>query len=229
MDDLFAHHDLKGAERLLDYWLAEALAAKDKRSEIQIRNEQLGLFRRTDNKQKGLATAQALLPLLGDQVWEGTILLNIATNYCHFGMPDAAEPLYARVQRAYSTLADTDIRLAGLYNNMAAKEYAQKRYAQAAELYTKALAVQQAQPERVVELGISYVNRATCLYWQNPLDEAVDRDMRLAFSALMEDYTRDGYYAFVLSKVLPAFAHLGYAEYTEQLNKRRLECEQNYR
>lgn len=225
LDECFARGDLEAADRLLDYWLAEAQATQDVLGEIQIRNEQLGLCRRRNERDKGLATAEALLLLLGDGVDDATVRLNIATNYCHFGCPDLAAALYPVVEAAYRVLPPDDERLAGLYNNMAAHAYGAHRYAEAAALYSRALAVQDRMATVPINKAITYVNRAMCRYLQNPLDERVDEDMMAGYDVVcMLHDIPEGDYTFVLDKVMPIYAHLGYTRQYEDMATRRARC-----
>ena len=220
LDVHFARGDLAGARRLLDYWLAEALQQGDVRGQIQIRNEQLGLYRRTGAQQDSMRTAEALLPLLDDSVWAATVLLNIATNYCHFGMPQSAEPLYPRVQAAYAALPPDDLRLAALHNNMAACAMARHDYARAYALYTQALQVQALTTPPVPDQAVTYVNRAMALYYASPLDDAVDTDMQAGYALLcMPHHVYDGDFAYVVQKVLPTYAHLGYKQQAAHLQR----------
>lgn len=225
LDAHFARHDYAAAARLLAYWLDEAIATGDSEGQIQMRNEQLGLYRRTMDKEAAFATADALLPLLDDSVWAATVLLNIATNYCHFGHPELAVPLYPRVQAAYAALPDDDARLAAMHNNMAACCMARRMYAAACDLYTRALAVQSLTTPPVPDMAITYVNRAMARYYEAPLDPAVDSDMQAAYALLcLPHHTLDGYYAFVVDKVLPAYTHLGYRAQAAQLSALRDRC-----
>lgn len=223
LESFFARHDLAGAEQLLLYWRQEALAQGDEVGLTQVDNELLGLYRRTNDKDKALAVAERLLPRLApDNVGDATIRLNIATNYCHFGMPDVAAPLYREVEGVFlAHLAPNDYRLAGLYNNMGAMAGAVKDYADAEDLYRKALYVVRQIEPIIPEVSVTLVNLAVSIYMQNPLRQDVDVCMREAYDVLDDPaIPRDGNYAFVLGKVIPIFKHLGYREETDCLTRR---------
>ncbi|MBQ4443234.1 MAG: tetratricopeptide repeat protein [Clostridia bacterium] len=220
LESLFARHDLVAAEQLLLYWRDEAVALGDEVGEKQIDNELLGLYRRTDEREKALAVAERLLPRLSpDNVGDATIRLNLATDYCHFGLPERALPLYREVEAVYlAHLAADDYRLASLYNNMASYAMTTKDYREAEATYQKALDVLSRIEPPLPETAVTLVNLATAAYHRNPLDRQVDERMLAAYDLLMTpSMPRDGNFAFVLSKVIPIFEHLGYREQTATL------------
>lgn len=215
LEQCFDRGDYAAAERLLLFWRDEAVATGDAIGQKQIDNELLGLYRRTNQRDDALTVAERLLPTLSaDSVEDCTILLNIATNYCHFGLSQKALPLYATVESVYRAhLPEDDYRLAGLYNNMAAYYCTQDDYVEAERLYEKALyVIRQIRPV-MPETAVTLVNLAYCRYRQSPLDPTVEKRMQEAYRLLVAPTMHtDGTYAFVLSKVLPMFRHLGYAD-----------------
>lgn len=218
----FAHHDLVGAERLLLYWRGEAEAMGDTVGVNQIDNELVGLYRRTNEKEKALSVADRLLPNLAqDHVGDATIRLNLATNYCHFGYPEKARPLYAEAEAVLvKHLAPNDYRLSSLYNNMASYYIAVGDLKAAEQSYRKALDVMRQIVPTMPEMAVTYVNLATAVYRQCPLSDEVDEYMRAAYDVLLDPaMVHDGNYAFVLSKVIPLYVHLGYKEETAALER----------
>ena len=231
LEQCFARQDLAGAEQLLLFWRREALSSDDERALQQLDNELLGLYRRTNDRDKGLAVAARLLPRLAqDNVGDAIVKLNIATNYCHFGMPQQAAPIYAEAQRVLEAqLPEDDYRLASLYNNMASMHNATKHYAEAEALYAKALQVIRRIVPTPPELAVTLVNYAVSKYMQNPLDGEVDAAMCEAYRVLQQDdIPHDGNYAFVLSKVIPVYAHLGYSEEQAHLERLRKQVTDAY-
>ena len=226
----FAHHDLVGAERLLLYWRGEAEAIGDRRGVNQIDNELVGLYRRTNEKEKALSVADRLLPQLApDNVGDATIRLNLATNYCHFGQPERARPLYAEAEAVLVRhLAPNDYRLSSLYNNMASYYIAVGNLAEAEKTYEKALDVMRQIEPRMPEMAVTYVNLATAIYRQSPLSDRVDACMMAAYEVLQDPtIAHDGNYAFVLSKVIPLYVHLGYKKETASLENLLKDTEEN--
>lgn len=230
LETFFAHHDLDGAERLLLYWREEALSLNDHNGINQIDNELVGLYRRTNEQDKAFAVAERLLPRLAeDNVGDATIRLNVATDYCHFGHPELARPLYAQAEAVFLRhLDEDDYRLASLYNNMASYHIAVGDLMQAEQAYRKALYVMRKIEQIMPEMAVTYVNLATVRYRQSPLDAAVDEYMRAAYDVLQNPaIPHDGNYAFVLSKVIPIYAHLGYKEETSMLRNLLQNTEDN--
>ena len=92
LDRALARGDYAEGMRLLDYWTREARALCDEDGELSVTSEMLGLSRRTNDREKGLAAIDRALELLdksglSDTVSGATILLNAATTRKHFGDP----------------------------------------------------------------------------------------------------------------------------------------------
>ena len=90
MDEYMSRKDYPGAERHLLYWLDEAQLAGDRRGELMVRNELIGHYRKTGEKQKAYENAGAASHLLKileyeGSITEGTTYVNIATAYNAFG------------------------------------------------------------------------------------------------------------------------------------------------
>ena len=230
LEACFARHDLEGAERLLLYWREEAAACGDLRTLTQVDNELLGVYRRLNAREKGLAVASRLLPtLVDDNVGDATVLLNVATNYCHFGLPELAAPLYAKVERTFlAHLPEDDYRLSSFYNNKASMYTSTKQYAAAEQCYRKALDVMRRIEPIMPEMAVTLVNLAVSIYMQNPLSAAVDEAMREAYRVVcLDTMVHDGNFAFVLSKLIPVFRHLGYKDELASLETMLRKVEQN--
>ena len=223
----FGQEDLTSARSLLEYWAGEARAVGDERGLIEILNEQLGLYRRLNDEGASSRTIEALLPLLRAGGWletmsGATMLLNVATNYCHFGHPELALPLYPEVTATFDALLPPyDYRRAGLANNRAACLRALHDYDGAAELYTQALGQLSHLEGHEAEQAVSLVNRATARYQDSPLDPRVDEDMQEAYRVLTSGLAEDSNYIFVLGKLIPIYAHLGYQAEAEELTRRK--------
>ena len=223
----FGQEDLASARSLLEYWAGEARSTRDERGLIEILNEQLGLYRRLNDEGASSRTIEELVPLLRAGGWletlsGATMLLNVATNYCHFGHPEQAGPLYPEVEATFDKMLPAyEYRRAGLANNRAASLCAQGRYEEAAELYGKALEQLRHLEGYLPEVAVSLVNRATARYQAYPLDERVDEDMQQAYRVLTSGLAEDSNYIFVLGKLIPIYAHLGYKTEAEDLAKRK--------
>ncbi len=90
MDEYMARRDYEGARRHLEYWLEEARLGGDERGELMVRNELVGHFRKTGEKEKAFEHAAAALGLLKKLDFEGTVssgttYTNVATAMEAFG------------------------------------------------------------------------------------------------------------------------------------------------
>ena len=125
LDEHFKTNDLQGAVRLLDYWASEARGLSDFSGELSVVNEQLGLFRKTNDAERAMAAVSRALELIEltentDRASGATIMLNAATTLKAFGKADEALPIYEKVRGIYdATLAKNDLRFAAFYNNFA--------------------------------------------------------------------------------------------------------------
>ena len=230
MDDYMSRRDYAGAERHLLYWLEEAKLGRDQRGELMIRNELVGHYRKTSNKEAAFGHAEAALKLLTDMDFEGTIsagttYTNVATAYNAFGENEESIRLFEKAKAVYESSSRTDPQLlGGLYNNMALVCVSLKRFQDAEELYKKALAVMAKVPGGELEQAITYINMANAAEDEKGLEEAeslISRYMDQAYDLL--DHTSapwDGYYAFVCEKCAPAFSYYGYFIQAEELNRR---------
>ena len=64
MDEYMSRRDYAGAERHLLYWLEEAKLGNDLRGQLMIRNELIGHYLKTNNKEKAIASGEEALRLV---------------------------------------------------------------------------------------------------------------------------------------------------------------------
>ena len=229
MNEYMSHRDYEGAERHLKYWLEEAILGYDKGGELMIRNELIGHFRKTSNKEGAFENAEKALELLKELDFEGTVsagttYINIATAFNSFSENEKAIELFEKAKKAYeSSERTTPSLLGGLYNNMALTLVSLGRHEEAFELYEKALGVMENVEGGALEQAITYLNMADALEArdgseksENQIFEWVDK----AYELLTEsDVKHDGYYAFVCEKCAPSFSYYGYFLAANELNK----------
>ena len=147
MDWYMSRRDYAGAERHLLYWLEEARQGGDLRGALMLRNELVGHYRKTGERDRALASAEAALALLDEldfrgTISEGTTCVNAATAMSAFGENERALALFERARPIYESSAATRPELlGGLYNNMALTCTALGRYGEAEALYDSAMAV----------------------------------------------------------------------------------------
>ena len=233
LDRTLARGDYDEGIRLLDYWIGEARALGDFDGELSVQSEMMGLSRRTNDRERGLASVLRGLELLdrnglADTVSGATILLNAATTKKHFGDPSGAIPLYARAEEIYlSRLSPDDERLGGLFNNYALSlaEVGEREKAEA--YFNRALSLMRSLGAKGrTGVAVTAVNLAD---FYNGGDDP-ERDGKInamldcAWEALdAPDCPRDGEYAFVASKCAPAFSYYGWFFAASELEKRMKE------
>lgn len=229
LDGYLDKKDFSAAERHLAYWIGEAEAARDGRTEMLIRNEQMGLFRKLGRRPEALAAAEAALARLAALGLSGTVgaataLLNAATVYKAFGEAERALALYGEARAIYERELDpSDARLGGLYNNMALALTDLGRFSEANELYRRAIAVMAGVERGELEIAITHLNMAdTAEAEQGALaaDETVRAHLSEARRLLDRHTVRDGYYAFVCEKCASVFEYYGQFAYAAELSGR---------
>ena len=234
LDDYMSRRDYAGAERHLLYWLEEALAVGDARGELMVRNELVGHFRKTGDKERALLHGGEALRLVdelgfGSTISAGTTYTNVATACNAFGEHERSLDLFRQAAALYEGSDGTEPRLlGGLYNNMALTCVSLGRFDEADRLYAKALAVMGDVPNGELEQAITYLNMADAAVARanaeaggsgdaalqdgyEACEKMVETCLDTAFELLdAPGLPRDGYYAFVCEKCAPAFAHHGY-------------------
>lgn len=229
-DQLFADGDFAGAGRLLQYWLAEAEADHDLAGMFFLRNEQMGLYRKTGKREEAFAAAKAglaLIPQLDyeDTVSGGTCYINAATVYKAFGEAEKALPLYQKAKEIYEAeLAGNDGRLGGLYNNMALALLDEKQYTEAEELFQKALDVMEKVPDGQLDAAITWLNLADLHCARDGYEKAkefIETCLNKAETLLHTESIEQGNYAaFVYEKCAPIFGYYYHREAQEKLEQK---------
>ncbi len=225
LDALFDRRDYEEAERLLTYWRDEAVSLGDRRGEYTVESELVGFYRKQNDRENALRSVKRAL-FLTDELRQGenasgaTVLINCATAYKAFGMSEEAMPLYRRAEHVYrSVLSPTDRRFGGLYNNMALALVDLGEVKAAESAYFSALEVMGKQTDGELECAITYVNLAH-MYEKFGMTEKISDCMKRAYSLLRSDtLDKNGYYAFVVEKCAPSFAHFGDKALYEELKK----------
>lgn len=228
--DAFLHkNDYVSARKYLLSQLSDSIIEGDFKKEILVRNELMGLYRKSGQKDNALEMVNEVLKTIKstgaeNQVGSATTYLNCATVYKAFGMPENAIVLFTKAKNIYEKeLEAEDTRFGGLYNNMALALVDLKRYREAEELYKKALAVVLNYPDSVLDGAITYLNMANAAEYEYGLEEAIDTINNYLKKAedILENYpVKDGYYAFVCEKCASVFGYYGYFVYEGELLER---------
>ena len=229
LDGYLGKNDYASAERHLLYWLSEAIGGLDHSTELLMRNELMGLYRKLGKKSEALEQANTAIARIDElniqkQVGSATTYLNSATVYKAFSMSDMALPLFYAARDIYEAeLESNDTRLGGLYNNMGLALVDLNRFEEAKELYRKAIEIMNKSAEGDLEVAITYLNLASATEAELGLidgDEVISEYISLAQNILDRHTDQDGYYAFVCEKCASVFGYYGHFIYEEELLSR---------
>ncbi len=229
MDEYMGRRDYAGAERHLLYWLEEAKMGGDLRGQLMLRNELVGHYRKTGDRDRALANADAALALVealdfGNTISAGTTYVNAATAMGAFGEHERALALFERARALYEGAAQTRPQLlGGLYNNMALSCAALGRWDDALGLYERALAQMAKAPGGALEQAITLLNMADLVKDRDGMEagEGQIYDLLERAAALLDEpgLPRDGYYAFVCEKCAPTFEYYGWFADAQRLKE----------
>ena len=176
MDEYMSRRDYNGAERHLLYWLEEAKLGGDLQGQLMLRNELVGHYRKTGQKEPAMESAAKALDLLRELDMEntitaGTTYVNIATACGAFGDHERAIRLFENARAAYESSSQTETQLlGGLYNNMALTCTELGRCEEALALYEKAADLMGRVPDGELEQAITYLNMANTVEVQLGLE-----------------------------------------------------------
>ena len=231
-DEYMSRRDYAGAERHLKYWLDEARLAGDLQGELMVRNELVGHYRKTGNRDAAFESASEALSLLKrlgleDSESAGTTYVNTATAYNAFGENELSLSLFKKARQIYENSDMTEHKLlGGLYNNMALTCVALERFDEAEKLYDLALRQMDRVRNGELEQAITLLNMANAVEKKVGLEKGEQRISELLemSRALLdtESIPRNGYYAFVCEKCAPTFLYYGYfADHDELMEAAR--------
>lgn len=229
LDEHLARNDYAAAEKHLLFWADEARFNDDERGLLALYNELMGLYRKTDKREQSIEYAEKALNLveklgLSDSSVGGTTLVNAATVYKAFSMPEKAISLYRKALEIYkATLSEKDPRLGGLYNNMGLAYTDLAMFDDAEDCYKKALSVMQSVELSELEQAITYLNMAdleNSMLGTLEAEDVISKYVEKAIELLdTETLPRNGYYAFVLEKCVPSIRYYGYFFDADRLEK----------
>jgi tetratricopeptide (TPR) repeat protein len=230
VDEYMSRRDYAGVERHLLYWLEEAKLGRDGKGELMIRNELIGHYRKTGERDKAFAQAEAALQLLDAMEFEGSITagttcVNAATAYQAFGEQEKALAIFERARKNYEAIPSLKPELlGGLYNNMALTLVSLGRFGEANALYAKALETMANAPHGALEQAITYLNMANAAEDEKGLldaSETIDAYLETAQRLLdAPGIPHEGYYAFVCEKCAPTFEYYGWFAAANEFKER---------
>lgn len=227
LDSLYSREDYLSAARVLDYWLAEARTLRDRRGELAMQSEMAGLFRRTGDRERALAAANACIEILAGGEFDGSaaagdVYVNAATTLAAFGATGEAMPYFERARENYlAAFGEGDVRFAAYHNNFGlALSFSGDRGGARSE-FLKALALLEGDRTRKLDQAITYLNIADTY---DPDSESsldpVERCLQTAIRLVDGERSDTEYYAFVCRKCAPVFDHYGYFDYANELARR---------
>ena len=232
LDAFFAKNDLESAKRLLEYWQNEAQSNADLTGELSVVNEMLGLYRRTQDKEKGQKSVERALELLSLTNTEktfssATILINAATTSKAFGNPQKAVGIYEKAQKIFeeNNIKKDDFQYAALYNNYATALVDIKEFEKAEKLYKQAIDITGKITDKLLDCAVSHINLAH-LYDEKEGEnfEQIDECLKKAESIFNNPHiNQDAYYAFVVGKCAPSFEYFGYFATAQELEAKARE------
>lgn len=224
IDELLNREEYSEVERILKYWLNESIALNDKRGELSILNEMMGLYRKLGDKENALNSstkALALIDELGinELVSTATILINIATVFKAFELADKSLPIFRKAELIYLKEMDgSDPLFGSLYNNYGLALADCGKTEEAEGKYHKAIKVMETDPSRFTECAITYLNLAD-LYYDD--DDKASVYCEKAVEHLTDKrVSADTYTAFVYKKCAPALKSHGYFLIAKQLEEK---------
>ena len=222
LDQIFDKNDLFEAERLLKFWQGEAINLNDKKGELTILNELVGLYRRTKDSQKSEQVIDKALQIIRELGIENnlstaTIFLNIATNINSFGNAEKSLSYYLKTLEIYKQNLDSNDKLFGsFYNNYASALANTGRFDEAKDTYIKAISIMEGLPNAKPETAISYINVSYVYDYLND-KTSISECMDKAYKYLIdESNNKDGNYYFELSKCIEPFRERGYTEIADK-------------
>ncbi|MBQ6331519.1 MAG: tetratricopeptide repeat protein [Clostridia bacterium] len=230
VDEYMSRRDYAGVERHLLYWLEEARLGRDEKGELMIRNELIGHYRKTGEKDKSFAQADAALDLLDRMDFDGSIsagttYVNAATAFQAFGENARAIETFEKARAVYEAIPSLKpALLGGLYNNMALSLVSLKRFDEANGMYQKAIETMANAEHGALEQAITYLNMANAAEDEKGLLDACETiDAYLETAQRLLDapgIPHEGYYAFVCEKCAPTFEYYGWFQAANELNER---------
>ena len=225
LDEFYSRDDFDGAVRLIEYWLSEAKEGHDLRGEFALRNELMGIYRKTGKKVLAMENAAAALKIgISGSISEGTALVNAATVMKAFDEPERSLKLFVKARSVYESQLKDDWRLGGLYNNMALTLSDLERFDEAGEMFLKAIDVMKKIEGSEAEQAVSWLNLADIAAAKFGLEDGeadISECCEKAAELLDTDsLPRDGNYAYYCEKCAPVFGYYGFFAAEELFSER---------
>ncbi|MCR5042265.1 MAG: tetratricopeptide repeat protein [Clostridia bacterium] len=227
LDEHYSRNDTAGAERHLLYWLEELGGSP--REELALLNECIGFYRKKGTWEQTSPYIDRALALadsgVTDPTARGTTFINAGTACVRFSgkgkdaLLDTALECFEKARLIYEReLTPDDVRLGGLYNNLATALAKSGDNTAAREYFDRALAVMKNAPGGGLEVAVTLLNISDILDPFDPENDTLLEEARV----LLDEWAgeKDGYYAFVCDKCADAFEGHGYFRFASELRRR---------
>lgn len=210
LDIYFNNNDLDGAYSCLLYWEKEADNLLDVNGLIFVLNEEIGLTRRMQNKEKALDSINKLLSLISMREEKKSfeaLYVNIATTCKAFNKLDDAQKYYDKAEELFLKFNDQDsYEYAAYLNNRATLEIDLKNYLKAEENYLKAIEILNINSKHDQDIAISYALLAELYkdfkYKENEIESCLENSWNYINSSRC---IKDSDYAYACEKIYPTF------------------------
>ncbi len=231
VDDLLSKDNFVEAERILNYWVEQAKSDGDLTTELSLLNELIGMYRKQNNKEKGLAVIERALFILKTlgitDVTYGTVMVNVATAYKVFKMSGEADKCYLLAEENYKqNLSPHDKKFAALYNNQGSLLVSCGENERAIERYKRAINILDKTEGNELEKAISLLNIADATPNEIENENKLNALVEEAYELFDKEKKRDSYYSFVCKKCASAFGYYGYFLYEQELLNRAKEIDE---
>ncbi len=216
-------NDLKSAAETVEYWEKEAAALGDNMGLVSVLNEELGLYRRLGDKDKGIKAIEKTEKLLEsegllDTLSGATVCINLATTLKAFENPDKGLYFYDLAQKVYIENGKTEsFEYAALLNNKSSALIDLERFDEAESALERAIEILKAEGNHDGDIALSYLSLAHLTFERDDTAyQRVEEYIDLAWEFInSKRQKRDADWAFAISKCVPSLKYF----------KRELEAE----
>lgn len=222
LDECFKTDDLAEAARTVEYWENEARSLNDACGLLSVLNEEIGLYRRMNEKDKALRAVRLAKEIVdfseNNDVSRATVMVNAATTLKAFGYPAEGLPYFDKAEEIYIDNGKKDsFEHAALLNNKSSSLCDLKRYDEGEKCLNYAIEILKKEGKHDGEIAVSLINLAHLTYDRDENSyEAVEAILDKAWEYInSENQPHDANYAFIISKCAPSLRYF----------KRELEAE----
>lgn len=223
LDSIFYSKDFNKAEQYLIDKAKEFNQRHDFEQELICYNELSGIYRKQNLKEKAYSAIKSAMELISRQGFSysllGDVYTSIATAYMHFADYHMALSIFLKAKNCFEYFyKKPTLPIATLCNNMGLCYMAMGDVATARRNFQKSIDILESLSGHPLELAMSYISMAESL---DSIDSKADMYFEKAIACFESSLARrDGYYAFVAEKCLPAFKRNGYFRIAKTLQER---------